>query len=194
MLTSISPLGERARGNRWPATVAWLTAGAVAGGSALGAALGALGRAVPGGANDGWRLVALAAAGAGAAAWDLAGRRFPVRRQVNEDWLSSYRAWVYGMGFGAQLGAAPATVVSTALVPLFMLAALLAGSVGAGLTIGAVFGAVRGLGVTVNRGVRTADDLRGLHRRLDSLADPARRLGAGAAAVLGGAAIVSLAA
>ena len=43
MLTSISPLGERARGNRWWQTVWWLVLGAVLGGAALGAALGALG-------------------------------------------------------------------------------------------------------------------------------------------------------
>ena len=67
----------------------------------------------------------------------MTGRRLPGRRQVNEDWLVAYRSWVYGAGFGLQLGAAVATVVNTALVPLFMLAALLAGNMTAGLVIGA---------------------------------------------------------
>ena len=125
MLTSISPLGERARGNRWTVTVAWLTVGAALGGSALGAVLGLLGGVLGGSPDDSWRLGVLAMGAAAAAVWDLSGRRFPGRRQVNEDWLTSLRPWVYAVGFGAQLGAALATVVNTALVPLFMLAAVL---------------------------------------------------------------------
>lgn len=194
MLTSISPLGERARGNRWTVTVAWLTAGAILGGGISGAALGLAGSALGGSADEPWRLAVLGAMAASAAVWDLSGRRFPGRRQVNEDWLTSFRSWVYGAGFGLQLGTAAATVVSTALVPVFMLAALLTGHPLGGLAIGAAFGAVRGLSMTVNRRVRTIDDLRVLHRRLDSLADLVRQLGAAFSAVLGGAAVVGLAA
>ena len=192
MLTSISPLGERARGNRWWLTVWWLALGAVLGGAAVGAALGALGKALGGSVDDGVRLVLLAGACVVAAAWDMSGRRLPGRRQVNEDWLVAYRSWVYGAGFGLQLGAAVATVVNTALVPLFMLAALLAGQLTAGLVIGAAFGAARGASMALSSRVRTADDLRQLHRRLDLHADRARRLGAGVAAALGGAAAASL--
>ena len=191
MLTSISPLGERARGNRWWLTVWWLALGAVLGGAAVGAALGALGQALAGSAGDRVRLVVLAGAGLVAAAWDISGRRLPGRRQVNEDWLVAYRSWVYGSGFGLQLGAAVATVVNTALVPLFMLAALLAGDTASGLVIGAAFGAARGASMALGSRVRTTDDLRRLHRRLDLHADRARRLGAGAAAGLGCAAAVS---
>ena len=122
----------------------------------------------------------------------MTGRRLPGRRQVNEDWLVAYRSWVYGAGFGLQLGAAVATVVNTALVPLFMLAALLAGELPAGLGIGAAFGTARGASMALSSRVRTADDLRQLHRRLDLHADRARRLGAGVAAALGGAAAASL--
>ena len=192
MLTSINPLGERARGNRWTFTVVWLVLGAALGGAAMGAALGSLGRALTGvlGGNTG--LFVLAGACAAAAAWDLSGRRLPGRRQVNEDWLVAYRSWVYGSGFGLQLGAAAVTVVNTALVPLFMLAALLAGTVTAGLAIGATFGAVRGASLVLVRRVRTTEDLRQLHRRLDRHADRARRIGAGIAAALGGAAAASL--
>lgn len=188
MLTSISPLGERARGNRWWLTVGWLALGAVLGGAAVGAALAALGEALAGSSSDGVGLVVLAGACAVAAAWDLSGRRLPGRRQVNEDWLVAYRSWVYGAGFGLQLGAGVATVVNTALVPLFMLAALLAGDLAAGLVMGAVFGAARGASLALSSRVRTPDDLRRLHRRLDLHADRARRLGAGAAAALGCAA------
>ncbi|MCY3648388.1 MAG: hypothetical protein OXG40_01515 [Acidimicrobiaceae bacterium] len=192
MLTSISPLGERARGNRWQVTVLWLGLGAVAGGAAVGAALGALGQVSVAGADSNVRLVLLAVACAGAAAWDLSGRRLPGRRQVNEDWLVAYRSWVYGAGFGVQLGAAVATVVNTALVPLFMLAALLAGEMTAGLLMGTAFGAVRGASLVLGRRVRTPDDLRHLHRRLDRHADRVRRMGAGVAVALAGAAAASL--
>lgn len=192
MLTSISPLGERARGNRWSVTVLWLGLGAVVGGAAVGAALGALGRVSVAGVDSSVRLVLLTAACAGAAAWDLSGRRLPGRRQVNEDWLVAYRSWVYGAGFGVQLGAAVATVVNTALVPLFMLAALLAGEMAAGLLIGAAFGAVRGASLVLGRRVRTPDDLRHLHRRLDRHADRIRRVGAVVAVALAGAAAASL--
>ena len=192
MLTSISPLGERARGNRWWLTVWWLSLGAVLGGAGIGVALGAIGQSLAGSGSDGVRLAVLAGACAAAAAWDLSGRRMPGRRQVNEDWLVSYRSWVYGAGFGLQLGAGVATVVNTALVPLFMLAALLAGNVTAGLVIGAAFGAARGGSVVLGSRVRTTDDLRRLHRRLDLHADRARRFGASTAAGLGCAAAASL--
>ncbi len=192
MLASISPLGERARGNRWSLTVVWLGLGAVGGGAAVGAALGALGWVAVAVVDGRARLVVLAAACVAAAAWDLSGRRLPGRRQVNEDWLVAYRSWVYGAGFGLQLGAAVATVVNTALVPLFMLAALLAGDVTAGLLMGAAFGATRGASLVMGRRVRTPADLRRLHRRLDRQADRIRRAGAGVAAALGGAAAASL--
>ena len=193
MLTSINPLGERARGNRWSLTVLWLGLGAVGGGAAVGAALGAIGQAGAAVLDSRTRLFVLAGACAVAAAWDLSGRRLPGRRQVNEDWLVAYRSWVYGAGFGLQLGAAVATVVNTALVPLFMLAALLAGKVTAGLAMGAAFGAARGVSLVLGRRVRTPDDLRQLHRRLDRHADQVRRLGAGIAAALGAAAVSLLA-
>ena len=192
MLTSISPLGERARGNRWSVTVLWLGVGSVVGGAAVGAALGALGQISVAGVDSNVRLVLLAVACVGAAAWDLSGRRLPGRRQVNEDWLVAYRSWVYGAGFGVQLGAAVATVVNTALVPLFMLAALLAGEMTAGLLMGTAFGAVRGASLVLGRRVRTPDDLRHLHRRLDQHADRVRRIGAGVAVALAGAAAAGL--
>ena len=38
------------------------------------------------------------------------------RRQVNEDWIGRYRGWVYGAGFGAQLGLGFAVFVMTCAV------------------------------------------------------------------------------
>ena len=43
-----------------------------------------------------------------------------LRRQVNQDWLVSYRSWVYGGGFGWQIGAGVTTYVMTAAVPLMI--------------------------------------------------------------------------
>ena len=42
MLSTITPLGESARGHRWGATASWFVVGAVAGGATLGLAIGAL--------------------------------------------------------------------------------------------------------------------------------------------------------
>ena len=41
-------------------------------------------------------------------------------RQVNQDWLLNYRSWVYGGGFGWQIGAGVTTYVMTAAVPLMI--------------------------------------------------------------------------
>jgi len=192
MLTSISPLGERARGNSWWLTIGWLTAGTVIGGAALGHTLGKLGQFLSGTDGETWRLVTIALAGVAGAVWDITGRRFPGHRQVNKDWLSVFRPWVYGIGYGLQLGAAVTTVVNTALIPMFMLAALLTYDTISGLVIGAVFGLVRGLSVTINFRVRNAHDLRGLHRRLDGMAGQARLLSSLAMVLLAGASIFGL--
>ena len=107
MLSSIHPLGERARGNRWWITVAAFTVAATAGGCALGAAVGAIGWAAARlDASVAVRAVVAVAAFAGvvidATRWP--GWLWRPRRQVDENWLQSYRGWVYGAGFGAQLG------------------------------------------------------------------------------------------
>src|SRR5580693_517801 len=116
MLASINPLGERARGNRWGWTVVGYTVAAVAAAAALGAALGALGGLGAHGA--GWRLPAIGGVALAAGIADLAapGRLLSPRRQVDEGWLSRYRGWVYGVGFGAQLGVGVVTVVTSATV------------------------------------------------------------------------------
>ena len=49
------------------------------------------------------------------------------RRQVDERWLDEYRGWVYGAGYGAQLGLGVTTVVSSAATYVALLAAFLTG-------------------------------------------------------------------
>ena len=185
MLASISPLGERARGNRWGLTAGAYTAGVVGSAALLGAALGRLGAFLPVGSSAGW-LVPAAAVAAGV--WDLVARgRVPgVRRQVNEDWLSRYRGWVYGLGFGAQLGVGFATIVTTAAVYAWMVAAVLTRDPVAGLLIGACFGFARAAMLGL---VRDTDDPQRLRARLRMLSSWAgrARVGAAAASVVIGA-------
>ncbi len=192
MLTSISPLGERARGNRWSLTVLWLTVGSALGGAVVGTVAGVFGQAALMFIGHSVRLVILALACAMAAAWDLLSRRFGGLRQVNEDWLVAYRRWVYAAGFGLQLGAAVLTVINTALVALFLLSAMLAGDAWTGGLIGLVFGIVRGVSLLAVRGIRTPEDLRRLHHRLDQKADQTRLAGVFVAMALAVAATTTL--
>ena len=180
MLTSISPLGEQARGNRWAVTAAAYLAGSLLGGASLGALLGFVG--------PGPLPLAAAAACALAAAADLAGLLPRGHRQVDEDWLTRYRGWVYGLGFGYQLGLGVVTIVTSASTYAVLALALCSGSPWVGAVIGGTFGLVRALPLLSLRRARTPASLRGIGRRLDGLAAWAGRatavLLAGAAAAL----------
>jgi hypothetical protein len=188
MLASISPLGERARGNRWGWTVLVFSLAATAAGTVLGACLGLVGSLATsaGGAGDAGpvRLGLLAGLAVVAGLADLAGPgRVPtLRRQVNEDWVARFRWWVYGAGFGVQLGAGVTTIVTTATVYAWMAAAVLGGSVAAGAVVGASFGLARSLPFVAVAGVDGPDELRAMLRRLTSWA-PAGRLGAACASL-----------
>ncbi len=165
MLSSISPFGERARNSRWWLTVTAYLLGSVAGGATTGLAAGMVGQALLPSLDARAALVVLALAAALGVATDLGlgGLRVPsVRRQVNEDWLTTYRGWVYGLGFGYQLGLGLVTIVSTSTVWLTWMAAVLAGSWAAGLAIGATFGAARGAMILVTAPIRDPTSLRAL--------------------------------
>jgi hypothetical protein len=144
MLGSITPLGERSRRSRWGSTVGAYVLGSAIGGAAVGGALGALGTVLaPSGTAALWLLCALIVGGilfdAGSGRWDLP----TVRRQVNESWLHRYRGWVYGAGFGLQLGAGVVTVVVASAVYVAFAAAFLSASPTMGSAIGVAFGSVR---------------------------------------------------
>jgi hypothetical protein len=179
MLASISPFGERARGQRWSVTVVAYVAGSVAGGAIVGGALGAIsvlaGRV--GDVDDDARLAALGVLAAGGFVLDALrpGRNAPgPARQVDENWLSTYRGWVYGAGFGLQLGAAFTTIVSSAITYVAFAAALLSGSVAGGALLGAVFGLVRALPLLGTARVDTPARLRDVMRRTDAALPRAR--------------------
>jgi len=186
MLTSISPLGERARGNRWSVTVGAYLLGSLLGGAAVGGLLGAVGQLLLRPLPLVAALVCLAAAVA-----DLAGLLPHGRRQVDDTWLTRYRGWVYGFGFGSQLGVGVVTIVTSAATYAVLALCLLSGSATAGLAIGATFGLARALPILVLRRATTPVVLRSVGARLERLSGAA---GATTAVVLTGAAVVLVAA
>jgi len=194
MLSSITPLGERGRNNRFLIAASFFVVGSVLGGMTTGALAGSVGRFVVPSAPviDGLVIVLLALAGAAVDA-RVAGLRLPtIARQVDERWLQKYRGWVYGFGFGFQLGTGLATIVSSAAVYLMVAAAVLTRSVAAGAAIGAVFGAVRGLSILMARRVATYDQLRDLHRRIADNAGRSVAANVAAQALIGAVALVAV--
>jgi hypothetical protein len=106
-------------------------------------------------------------------------------RQVNEEWLDVYREWVYGAGYGVQLGAAVLTQVATAAVWVMLLAAALTGSLLGGALVGLVFGAVRAVPLALTRRGAHARCLRLLHVRVATWERPAHHATVGALAATG---------
>jgi hypothetical protein len=73
---------------------------------------------------------------------------------------------VYGTGFGWQIGVGLATYIVTTAVYLTVLIAILTGSPIQALTIGLVFGGVRGLAIFLGVRATTLERLHALHRGL----------------------------
>jgi hypothetical protein len=197
MLSSLNPVSESTRGNRFWVTAFWYVAGAVVGGTVLGAgcavAASGYGRLhVP--ATVTWALVLAAALVAVASDTGVFGRSLPDHpRQVDERWLVKYRRWIYAGGYGVQIGAGFATYIMTAAVYLVATLAVLTGSLTAALVIGAAFGAVRGLTILVAAPARTPDRLRAAHRRIAALAGPSLRVCLAMSAAVAGVAGYALA-
>lgn len=193
MLSTITPIGERGRNNRYSRTAAWFVAGAVLGGATLGLGAAALAAGVAAlDLSDDALVAAVALLGGLTIASDLnlGGFRLPSHtRQVNETWLDQYRSWVYGGGFGWQIGVGLATYVTTAAVYLMLAIAALTGSPLAAFAVVTGFGLVRGLAVLLGRRLTSPQRMMALHRRLDQLLPTAQRL-----IVLVQAAVVAVAA
>jgi hypothetical protein len=178
MLSTITPMAEQSRGHRYGVTATWFILGAGLGGLTLGGIAAALAAGLA--ALD---LSTTAALGAGAvlaavaAAVDAGtfGRKPPFfRRQVDDAWLGTYRAWVYGGGFGWQIGVGLATYIMTAGVVLTALLAVLTTSPAQALLIGVVFGLARGLVVLLGARITSPGALGAVHQRLDALEAPVR--------------------
>lgn len=177
MLSSISPLGERARASRWWVTTTAYVLGSLVGGLALGGLFGLLGSALP----SPWRsspwvlgLVAVLLLVGLALDLKVGGLALPSwRRQVDEQWLTRYRGWVYGVGFGAQLGFGLVTIITSSTTYAVVLLAALSGSPAAGLLIGGVFGLVRAMPSVLMAGVRDRAALHRIFSTVEKWAKPA---------------------
>ena len=179
MLASITPLGERGRNRKWSVTVVFYLVGSVLGGTLLGTVAGIVGSLLRSAVRptDGVTLLVIGAAALAALVIDSRRAAVPsVRRQVNEDWLRQYRSWVYGVGFGVQLGAGLATIVTSAATYLLVVVALLSPTPWLAVALGALYGAARALPVLLTARVTNFAQLGHLHRRLSSLRPRARRL------------------
>lgn len=189
MLSVITPLQEEGRGNRFRTTAVWFMIGATIGGAMLGGlvALGAIASAQAGvTAEAALLIIALGALAVVISDGKLFGFQLPGHdRQVNERWLDRYRAWVYGAGFGWQIGAGLATYIMTSGLYLLMLIGALGASVSGALILGTVFGMVRGLAVFAARQVKDRDALNDLHRRFEKWRQPIRKLTIGAIGLTG---------
>ena len=178
MLSTITPMAEKARGHRYGVTATWFIVGAAVGGATLGAAAAGLAAGVAVLDLSTSATFGAAAVLAGVAALVDAGafgRRPPFfRRQVDDAWLSTYRAWVYGAGFGWQIGVGLATYIMTAGVVLTVALAVLTASPLAAFAIGVAFGTARGLVVLLGARLRSPAALGTLHARLDALEAPVR--------------------
>lgn len=196
MLSSISPLGERARQSRWPVVASAYVISSLLAGTLLGLLLGALGSLVP---DDlrGWApvllVLALAFAVGGIVDLRADGHAVPSwQRQVDEGWIGAYRGWVTGTGFGAQLGLGVVTIVTSTTTYGVLALELLSGRWWSGALIGGTFGLVRALPLLLVRHADTPAALHELFRALARRAAPVARLAAATMLVVG-AALVTIA-
>src|SRR3954451_6401742 len=164
MLASITPLGERGRGASWRRTVTAYVVASILGGAVMGALLGSIG-ALLHVSQAHWLLVVAGVVALAAAALDVTGRLPTLHRQVDETWLVRYRDWVYGAGFGFQLGVGAFTIVTSASLYLNWLVELLLGRPALSAAVGAAFGLARALPLLGTGRLVTGDALRAAQRR-----------------------------
>lgn len=179
MLSTITPMAEGGRGYRFRSTAAWFVIGAVIGGAMLGgvmAVLAVAARVIGVGTDRALAITALAALVAAASDGRVGGFRLPGHtRQVNERWLDRYRSWVYGAGFGWQIGTGLATYIMTAGVYLLMLMGALTASPVAPVWMGVLFGLARGLAVYLSSTLESPARLLAFHARFEAWREPVRR-------------------
>jgi hypothetical protein len=168
MLATVTPLAERGRGHRYRSTATWFIAGGAVGGATLGVVMAGLALGVRATSPSTTALAIVAgvvAVVAAASDTRFGGFHLPFHsRQVNERWLDQFRPWVYGAGFGWQIGTGLVTYIKTAALYLMIALAALTASPAIALAIGVLFGLVRGLAVLLGRGITTPAALAAFHR------------------------------
>lgn len=193
MLSSIHPLGERARSGRWGITVSAFTVASLAAGSLVGAGLGLIGAVLLSDLSSTTRITGTAMVFVVAGVFDIVGVRTPgPTRQVNEHWIGYYRGWVYGAAFGSQLGAGFFTYVVSWGVYATLAAELLTGSMTAGAVVGMFFGFGRSITLLLAGRIDRPSRLASFHRRMATIGPHLRRLSALAIACLGVGAILGV--
>ncbi len=189
MLSTITPIGERGRNNRFCSTATWFIVGAVLGGASLGlvtASLAAIVATLDISATTALAVGAVAALVAAASDSRVFGVQIPFHaRQVNEDWLDQYRSWVYGGGFGWQIGSGLSTYIMTAGVYLLIVLSALTGAPAVAFGLAVLFGFVRGLAVLLGARITSPAALLSFHRRFDALGPVFRRVVIGTEVVVG---------
>lgn len=161
----IHPLGERSRGNVWGVTMAAFTIGSMMAGAALTSGLGLVGGVLIDFGDSAMWIAGVLAVVAGAL--DLSPLKpWTPRRQVNENWIGRYRGWVYGAGFGLQLGLGFAVFVMSWGYWAMLAIAFASGSAAVGALLGATFGVGRGLLLLLSRRSTTTERLHSFHRTM----------------------------
>jgi sulfite exporter TauE/SafE len=193
MLSSIHPLGERARNNRWWITVSSFTLGAIAAGMAVGGILGLAGNALLSNLSPTTRLGITAGVVAIGGVLDLLRvEPWGSRRQVNENWIGPFRGWVYGGAFGVQLGTGVVTYVVTWGVYSILAAEILTASAVLGVLVGATFGLGRSLALILAFRIDIPSRLTLFHRHMADLGPPLQRSAALSSTGIGVLAIMGL--
>ena len=179
MLATITPMAEAGRGHSFRSTSVWFVLGSVAGGLTLGGLMAGIAFAAQRVGVDSYLalgIVSAASLATSASDARLGGFHLPGHdRQVNERWLDRYRSWVYGAGFGWQIGVGLATYIMTGGVYLLVLTGGLSADPVAALGLGALFGLVRGLAVYLATGLDTTEKLHTFHARFEAMRDPVRQ-------------------
>ena len=176
MLSSIHPLGERARNHSWWITVLSFTIGATLAGAGMGALLGLGGQRLLSALDPAILLAITAGVVALGGLLDLLRvKPWGSRRQVNENWIGHFRGWVYGGAFGVQLGAGIFTYVVTWGVYSTLAAELLTASASLGALVGGIFGVGRSLALILAVRIDRPSRLTSFHRRMSDLGPLVRR-------------------
>jgi hypothetical protein len=171
MLSTITPLAERARRHRYWHAAVWFGLGATLGGVTLGMGMvvGALvlDSAVGVAGTAAVVIAAVVTATCLAADAEVLGARLPEHpRQVDATWVARFRLWAYAGGYGFQLGTGVSTYVMTNATYAVICVGMVTLRPAAALWLGVAYGISRGATILLGAAVTTPTRLRAVHRWL----------------------------